>query len=290
MRLRRIAASIAVLAATAGTAALTAEPATAAPPGVPGYVALGDSYTSGTYLPYSLGVQPECGQSQTNYPKVVATDLHLTFSDVSCGGATVGNFTSAQYGIVPPQFDALNAGTDVVTVGIGGNDNNTFATALAGCGGLDALNVFDIGAPCATAFGNYFANNIAADQAAIAAALQQIHTLSPQAKVFVVGYPDILPQQGRCYPTLPLTTGDVAYLNGIERDLNGMLANAAAANGATYVDTYTPSIGHDACQPVGTRWIEPVIPSDIQAPVHPNALGEAGDARAVEAAFTAAGI
>ncbi|MBN9621235.1 MAG: SGNH/GDSL hydrolase family protein, partial [Actinobacteria bacterium] len=86
------------------------------------------------------------------------------------------------------------------------------------------------------------------------------------------------------------TTGDVAYLTGKERDLNGMLANAAAANGATYVDTYTPSIGHDACQPVGTRWIEPVIPSDIQAPVHPNALGEAGDARAVEAAFTAAGI
>ena len=64
----------------------------------------------------------------------------------------------------------------------------------------------------------------------------------------MVGYPDILPQSGNCYPTMPLTTGDTAYLNGVEKDLNAMLASEAAANGATFVDTFTPSIGHDACK------------------------------------------
>jgi hypothetical protein len=62
------------------------------------------------------------------------------------------------------------------------------------------------------------------------------------------------------------------------------------ANNATYVDTYTPSIGHDACQPEGTRWIEPPIPGTDAAPVHPNAAGESADAQAVEAAMKTAGI
>lgn len=284
MRMRRIAVFVGALVSTAG---LVAAPAGAA---APSYVALGDSYTSGTYLPFAAGAPLECVQSQSNYPKVVAADRGLTLTDVSCGGATVGDFTGRQYGLVAPQFDALTADTGVVTVGIGGNDNNTFITAVLGCGAIDALNVLDIGAPCSAAFGNTFANNIAADEANIAAALQQVHARSPHARVFVVGYPDILPRQGRCYPTLPLTTGDIAYLDGMERQLNAMLADAAATNGAAYVDTYTPSVGHDACQPVGTRWIEPVIPSDVQAPVHPNALGEAASARAVEAAFAAAGV
>ena len=34
------------------------------------------------------------------------------------------------------------------------------------------------------------------------------------------------------------------------------------------------SAGHDACQPVGTRWVGPVVGSTNFAPVHPNALGE----------------
>jgi hypothetical protein len=52
-----------------------------------------------------------------------------------------------------------------------------------------------------------------------------------------------------------------------------MLANQAAAAGATYVDVYGPSVGHDACQLPGIRWIEPLVPLSPAAPVHPNALG-----------------
>ena len=55
-----------------------------------------------------------------------------------------------------------------------------------------------------------------------------------------------------------------------------MLATQAAAAGVTYVETYGPSVGHDACQPPGLRRIEPLAPLSPAAPVHPKALGMAG--------------
>jgi hypothetical protein len=266
---------------------------TAAPAGASGngYVALGDSYTSGPLiLPPAPGAPAQCLQSAINYPHLTAGALGPSLTDVSCGGATVGDLTSSQYPGVPPQFSALTPATSVVTLGIGGNDNNTFITAVVGCAVLDVLDVLDIGTPCKDVYGNSFARSIASDAPHIAAALRGIHGLSPQAKVFVIGYPDILPQSGNCYPQIPVTTGDVAYLNGVEHDLNSMLAAQAAANGATFVDTYTPSIGHDACKPEPVRWIEPVLPGTDSAPVHPNAAGEAAGARLVEGAMRAAGI
>ena len=44
--------------------------------------------------------------------------------------------------------------------------------------------------------------------------------------------------------------------------------------GAEYVDMSVVSEGHDACQPIGTRWIEPVLQGANPVIVHPNALGE----------------
>ena len=35
------------------------------------------------------------------------------------------------------------------------------------------------------------------------------------------------------------------------------------------------SLGHDACEPEGTRWIEPAVDPINAFPVHPNATGEA---------------
>jgi len=63
--------------------------------------------------------------------------------------------------------------------------------------------------------------------------------------------------------------GDVlALVRQHERDAR------AAATGATYVDFSKVSEGHDACQPIGTRWIEPVVGTTQAVVVHPNALGE----------------
>ena len=257
----------------------------------PNYVALGDSYTSapndGALAP---GAPLLCLPSTANYPHIVSASLGASLTDVSCAGATVQNMTTSQYADQPPQFNALTSSTQVVTLGIGGNDNNTFVDAIVDCFATDALDFFNIGAPCKAVFGSTFVDNVSSDAPNIASALNGIHQRSPGAKVFVVGYPDILPQSGNCFTSIPVTSGDVSYLNNLELTLNGMLRTEAAANGATYVDTFTPSIGHDACKSSKVRYVEPVISGSSGIILHPNVAGESADSAEVLAAMKAAGI
>jgi hypothetical protein len=255
------------------------------------YVALGDSYTSGPLiLPVSPTAPLDCLQSAVDYPHLAAAAEGLSLTDRSCSGATTADMTTAQYADQPPQFASLTTTTGVVTIGIGGNDNSLFTHSLETCIAIDLFDPFNIGSPCKAAEGSTYTNDIKSDAAVVGAAFAKIHSLSPSAEVFVVGYPDVLPQQGNCYAQIPLTTGDVAYLNGLEKSLDAMLQSEAVANGATFVDTFTPSIGHDACKAESARWIEPPVPSSDAFPVHPNARGEAADAADVEVAFQRAGI
>jgi hypothetical protein len=108
----------------------------------------------------------------------------------------------------------------------------------------------------------------------VASVLSGIATRSPQAKTYVVNYSAIFPHSGAgCYPQMPVAEGDVAYLRAKQEELNQMLATQAAAAGARLVDVYAASVGHDACALPGLRWVEPVIPANAAAPVHPNLLG-----------------
>jgi hypothetical protein len=63
-----------------------------------------------------------------------------------------------------------------------------------------------------------------------------------------------------------------------------MLANQAAANGATLVNWYSASIGRDACKGSSVRWVEPIVPGNPAAPVHPNQRGMQGAATILDAA------
>ncbi|MBC3841021.1 hypothetical protein GXW82_14245 [Streptacidiphilus sp. 4-A2] len=110
------------------------------------YVALGDSYTAvGTLTDPAPGTPALCLQDVDNYPHNVARSLGLQLDDASCAGAETSDMTTAQSSDSPAQFDALTPSTSVVTLGIGGNDNNTFITAVAGCEAIDALDGFNIG-------------------------------------------------------------------------------------------------------------------------------------------------
>jgi hypothetical protein len=53
------------------------------------------------------------------------------------------------------------------------------------------------------------------------------------------------------------------------------------------VDIRTPGIGHDVCQSGSVRWVEPFIPANVAAPLHPNARGMQGMAQVVGAAVAA---
>ena len=85
---------------------------------------------------------------------------------------------------------------------------------------------------------------------------------------------------------MPITEGDVPYVRAKQQELNAMVATQAAANGAELIDWYTASIGHDACQPPVIRWVEPVVPVNAAAPVHPNLGGMMGASDLLVAALS----
>lgn len=263
-------------------------PAAAAEPGR--YVALGDSFTAGPLIPDQSLNPLGCLRSDQNYPhEVQRARGYSQFRDVSCSGAKTDHMTRTHNvwpGPNPPQFDALTADTTVVTLGIGGNDIG-FSEVIESCA---TLNPF--GTPCRDRYVRNGVDELAAriQQAApkVAAVIQGIHQHAPDATVFVVGYPTILPDTGvGCWPSMPIAWNDVSYLRNTHKALNAMLAQQAAANGAVYVDTYTPSIGRDACRSSIVRWVEPLIPGNAAAPVHPNARGMDGMAAVVDAAIGA---
>jgi lysophospholipase L1-like esterase len=256
------------------------------------YVSLGDSYTAGPIIPVQQNDPLGCLRSDHNYPHLVAAALAVTaFRDPSCSGAETEDMTSSQGvspGPNPPQFDSLSTDTQLVTLGIGGNDIG-FTEIIENCSSLTPT-----GHPCQDHYvvngHDELAQRIADTAPKVAAVLQGIHQRSPKARVLVVAYLAILPESGPgCWPQMPIAPDDVPYLRAVENELNGMLAQQAAANRAGFVDAYTASIGHDACQLPGTRWVEPAIPTTPAAPVHPNLFGMQGYAAAVLAQVNARG-
>lgn len=245
--------SLAVLA-LAMVAGATA-PASSAPPEpdhYEEYVALGDSYTAGPLIPE---VQPAggCIRSTNNYPSLLADRLDVeVFRDVSCTGADTTDMADPQQtalGLVPPQLAALDADTDLVTLGVGGNDFSVFAQLVTVCPSLRPLD--PSGAPCRDYFGaggrDELRDSIDQTTERLIEVVRSIRERSPEATVLLVGYPQIAPQRGTCPAKLPLADGDYRYVIRIERDLNAALRLAAARGGAEYVDTFRASRGHDIC-------------------------------------------
>jgi lysophospholipase L1-like esterase len=267
-------------AAMAALVMLVAAAPAAAAPGP--YVSLGDSYTAGPLVPTPTGNPILCGRSTHNYPSDVTRSVHpSSFTDASCSSATTADMTQSQSlegGIqtAPPQFNALQASDALVTVGIGGNDAGLIGVAEE-CAKLDATSPF--GTRCKDHYNSGGTDsNVAAINATgpkVANVIAGIHSRAPTAKVLVVGYPDGLPTNGtNCWPLVPISSGDIKYFNGLEQQLNQVIQQAAQANNATYVDTFTSSIGHDACKPPGTAWVNGIIPTSPAFPLHPNQAGE----------------
>ena len=251
------------------------------------YVALGDSYTAAPFVLPQAGEPIGCSRSSANYPSFVARAFGIAaFRDVSCSSATTEHMTGPQsvpLGVNAPQLHALGDSTELVTIGIGGNDVGLVGAAVT-CAELG------VPAPTGTACRSHFNSGgedrivarIAATAPKIAAVIAGIRERSPRARIAVVGYPDVLPRTGNgCYPLVPLSPDDVRYFDGLIVQTNEMLAATSAANGAEYVDTYLDSVGHDVCALPPVRWFEGIVPTAPACPLHPNALGERSMSRSV---------
>jgi lysophospholipase L1-like esterase len=251
------------------------------------YVALGDSYTAGPLIPFIRLDPLGCVRSTRDYPALLARKLRVRdFRDVSCSGATTADMTASQsvpFGHNPPQFHALSKDTDLVTLGIGGNDGDVFGELIQTCPKLrsDAPD----GNPCQRHFTNNGVDEIKVrieqTEQNVENVLAGIHERAPAAKVLVIGYPRIVPKHGYCPTRLPLAKGDYTWLNSVEVDLDDALAKAAANDGdATYVSTYQS--GHSVCATGGAAWINGQgLKLFRAAPYHPFERGMRGEATIV---------
>jgi len=273
--------AVAVVVATALLPVVSASPASAAR-----YVGLGDSAASGPVIPDQIPAPLGCWRSDRNFAHLVAQSLSVSLRDVSCSGARTDHMWNAQdvfLGPNPPQLDALSKETRRVTLQIGGNDIG-FGAIVDEC-----TTASPFGHPCIDRYApgwpagpDVLGTRIAAAASKVAAVIQAIHARAARARVFVVGYAAILPHSGSgCWPQVAIAWDDVPYLRATHEALNGMLSDQAARNDATYVDAYAASKGHDACRSWDVRWIEPTVPINLAAPLHPNARGMRGVAATV---------
>ena len=290
---------VAVLAAIGVTAlstpfvssSLAAPSANAGPKSM---VALGDSFASGPLVPVQYEQPWGCLRSSNNYAHQVARQLDLALVDVTCSGASTKHMWET-HGVSPeqelnengspvgdtghpgnpPQLDALAATTDIVTLQIGGNDIG-FGSLATTCG---EGAIRGTGCRQAVAEERPF-ERIAATAPKIAAVLDEIHRRSPAAKVYVLGYSGIfkIGPTARC-DAMGVGEEDAQYLRSIQESLNAMIESVADAAdrtysaAASYVDVYGPSAGHTACDLPAIRWVEPIVPVNAAAPVHPNLGG-----------------
>lgn len=269
MRVARIGALVSLSFALA---AVTAPAATSADQ----YVALGDSFSSGVGTG-SYTLSSSCRRGVFAYPWLVyqqRPDTTLTF--VACSGARTSD-------VMASQIQSVTDATNIVTLTIGGNDIG-FSEVAQSC-----IVVNPFSHPCLDKYNaggvNQLKARIDATAPKVAAVLQGIKARAPSAKIYVVNYPAIFPETGfGCWPQMPLGFQDVPYLRTTQKQLNSMLAAQAAANGATLVNWYAASIGHDACKGSSTRWVEPLVPGNSAAPIHPNKAGMVGGANALLAA------
>jgi lysophospholipase L1-like esterase len=295
--LRRLPVIAALCGAAAVASSLLAPMAIATPSanaGPKSMVALGDSYASGPLIPVETEQPWGCLRSSNNYAHQVASALGLALTDVTCSGASTHHMYDphgvspdeqfAQYGSAygypgpganPPQLEALRPDTDIVTLQIGGNDIGFLGLAetcaegaATGPGCRQAVEAED-------PFGR-----IADTAPKIARVLRDIHVKSPHAAVYVLGYPSIFKfgDDPSC-PAMGVGKDDALYLRSVQEGLNAMIQSVADddaqpySDAASYVDVYAPSAGHTACDLPVLRWVEPIVPVNAAAPIHPNLGG-----------------
>jgi len=283
------------------------------------YVALGDSYAAG------LGLEPltdvavtGCATSGLNYPHRIAEALDLDLTDVTCSSAETKNLIGTEQnpggGTAAPQSDALGDNTRIVTITIGGNDLG-FIGLASSCLALTrggpilttgAENCRDTYEAEGTTFDDKIANLVGTSATAdsgLTATFAAVKEKAPNADVFVVGYPSIMPDAANtpedgCYRAdlkaesiasirvengFPFTDVDVAFIREVQEKLDAATATAAEAAGFTYVSTLAGSAAHSACQTDGTAYVNGLgFSSDEQhnitmppGSLHPNEAGEA---------------
>jgi lysophospholipase L1-like esterase len=247
--------SLAALALLGAAAPAGAAPAGAARAGVR-YIALGDSYSSGLGAGFMISSSGACARSTKAYSRLWDLAHHpAAYRSVACAGATTTT-------VISGQLPALSAATTLVSITVGGNDVG-FATTIKTC-------VLHPGARCPAAIKAAQARVRTQLPGRLNNVLRDITGAAPNARVVVLGYPDLYDASGFC---LGLPAADRADLNQAAAQLDAAIKAAAGRAGDTFADPRAAFAGHGICD--ARPWLHAVSIMYISQSFHPTAAGQA---------------
>ena len=218
------------------------------------YVALGDSYSSGVGAGSYTAESGSCDRSLSAYPALWASANSVaSFTFAACSGATTADVANSQLG-------ALNSATTLVSITIGGNDEN-FSQIMEDCNLYsDSTCVNEIQAAEDDARANL--------PGKLASLYGQISSRAPYAHVVVLDYPQFYDLANDCVGLSQ--TKRTKIDEGIDV-LDGILQNSASAAGYSFADVRGAFTGHEICD--SNRWLHSVNFSDFSESYHPTADG-----------------
>ncbi|MFC5215839.1 SGNH/GDSL hydrolase family protein [Streptomyces coerulescens] len=255
-RLSVYVASLLLAVGTALTGAATAQAADTAAIG--GYVALGDSYSSGLGAGSYIGSSGDCKRSTKAYPYLwAAANSPSSFDFTACSGAQTGDVTASQLG-------PLTSATALVSISIGGNDAG-FADIMTTC-------VLQGDSACVSRINTAKAFVDSTLPGRLDTVYSAIRAKAPSAQVVVLGYPRFykLGASG----CLGLSETKRRALNDAADYIDAATEKRALDHGFTFGDVRTTFTGHELCS--GSSWMHSVNWLNIPESYHPTAAGQSG--------------
>lgn len=226
------------------------------------YLALGDSFSSGEgAYEYLAGTDlpdiNKCHTSTLSYSYLAAQALSIdgpTFHNMACSGArTINYFAKEQYNVTnnfvwlpgeERQYSYVTqADPEAVTISMIGNDIG-FSDKITQC-----LN------PFSTCFHFKEERQAVADEIygkfdAMVSMYEHIQRKSSGARVYVVGYPQILDETAACLPNAPFSSEEVQMARGMVTYLNSVIKAAAQYAGVQYIEVENAFSGYELCRPL----------------------------------------
>ncbi len=218
----------------------------APPPAGAKYVNMGSSFAAGPSIATPAdSPNTRCNRSSQNYAHQIARRHGLALVDVSCGGSTTEHLLGA-WKELPPQLDAVDANTMLVTFTTGGND-------LGYLGGLSGNSCVNVAAkagpaakPCATPPPLPTDKSYADLETRMRKIVAEVHRRAPKARLIIADYTTILPPSGVC-PVVPLTPAEADASRVIAKRLDDITIRVAKDTATELIPAAKITEGHDAC-------------------------------------------
>ncbi|GGX26603.1 lipase 1 [Streptomyces malachitofuscus] len=247
--------SLLLAVTTTLTGATAAQASQQAAPG--GYVALGDSYSSGVGAGSYISSSGDCKRSTKAYPYLwAAANSPSSFAFTACSGARTGDVLSGQLG-------PLSTATGLVSISVGGNDAG-FADVMTTC-------VLQSDSSCLSRIATARAYVDSTLPGRLDSVYSAISDRAPNADVVVLGYPRFYRLGTFC---VGLSETKRKAINDAADHLDNAIAQRARAHGFTFGDVRTTFTGHEICS--SNSWLHSVDWFNIGNSYHPKAAGQSG--------------